>query len=190
MSKERIKSIINEHFELKDSIYSISAQIEKFANKIVNILKHDGTVFWCGNGGSASDSQHLAAEFVGRFEKNRSPLKSISLNTDTSILTALSNDYSYGLVFERQLEALGNSGDLLVAISTSGNSENIINVLKFAKKKNIFTIALLGNDGGEAKNFSNLSIIVPSKSTARIQEMHILIGHIACSLVEKDIFKV
>ena len=116
-------------------------------------------------------------------------MKSIALNTDTSIITAISNDYSYDRIFQRQLEALGNSKDLLITISTSGNSKNIINVLKEAKKKQIFTIALLGKDGGEAKKFSNLSIVVPSNSTARIQEMHILIGHIICSSVEKICFK-
>ena len=131
-----------------------------------------------------SDSQHLAAELIGRFEKDRPPLKSISLNTDTSVITALSNDYSYDTVYQRQLEVLGDAKDLLVVISTSGNSKNIINVLKEAKKKKIFSIALLGRDGGEAKKISNLSIIVPSHSTARIQEMHILIGHIVCSCVE------
>ena len=190
MSKEHIKRIIKEHFDLKDSMESISIKIDEFSKKIVTALKKNGTIFWCGNGGSASDSQHLAAEFVGRFEKNRAPLKSISLNTDTSIMTALSNDYSYDIIFQRQLEALGNSNDLLVVISTSGNSNNIINVLKEAKKKNIFSVALLGKNGGKAKDLSDLSIIVPSNSTARIQEMHILIGHIACSIAKKGIFKI
>lgn len=189
MREEYIKNIINDHFNMHKDISNMSSKIEEFADKLIYVLKNNGSVFWCGNGGSASDSQHLAAELIGRFEKDRAPLKSISLNTDTSVITALANDYSFDLIFKRQLEALGNSNDLLVTISTSGNSKNIINVLKEARQKKIFSIALLGKDGGEAKKFSDLSIIVPSNSTARIQEMHILIGHIACYLAEKDIFK-
>jgi len=188
MDEKHIKTLIKEHFEMGESMNAISPKINSMAEKIINVLKKKGTVFWCGNGGSASDSQHLAAELVGRFEKDRKPLKSISLNTDTSVITALSNDYSYSTIFKRQLQALGNSEDLLIAISTSGNSENIINALKEAKNKKLFSVALLGKDGGKAKNFADLSIIVPSNSTARIQEMHILIGHIACSLVEKHFF--
>ncbi len=188
MKKEQINQQIKDHFKLYETILSLSEKIEKVSEKVVSVLKKEGTIFWCGNGGSASDSQHLAAELVGRFEKDRGPLKSIALNTDTSIITAISNDYSYDRIFQRQLEALGNSKDLLIAISTSGNSKNIINVLKEAKKKQIFTIALLGKDGGEAQKFSSLSIVVPSNSTARIQEMHILIGHIICSCVEKNMF--
>lgn len=188
MLKEIIKKNIEDHFDVIGSLNSISNKIEEVSLKVIETLKNNGTIFWCGNGGSASDSQHLAAELIGRFEKDRAPLKSISLNTDTSVITALSNDYSYDLIFQRQLEALGNSKDLLIVISTSGNSKNIINVLKEAKKKQIFTIALLGKDGGEAQKFSSLSIVVPSNSTARIQEMHILIGHIICSCVEKNMF--
>ena len=189
MSKALVDQILNEHFKMQDSMIDLSPKILNFAQKIVKILKENGTVFWCGNGGSASDSQHLAAELVGRFEQNRPPLKSISLNTDTSIITALSNDFSYEMIFERQLDALATSKDLLIVISTSGNSKNIIRVLKKAKEKKIFSVGLLGKDGGEAKNFTDLNIIVPSKSTARIQEMHIMIGHIACSIAEKEIFK-
>ena len=178
-----------QHLEVIKKTYSnLFFQINKAADLMALSIKKKGTIFWCGNGGSASDSQHLAAELIGRFEKDRPPLKSISLNTDTSVITALSNDYSYDTVYQRQLEVLGDAKDLLVVISTSGNSKNIINVLKEAKKKKIFSIALLGRDGGEAKKISNLSIIVPSHSTARIQEMHILIGHIVCSCVEKSIF--
>jgi len=188
MSLKNINTIIDEHFDLKNSIKPLSSKINAFAIKAISALKNDGKIFWCGNGGSASDSQHLAAELIGRFEKDRPPLKSISLNTDTSVITALSNDYSYDMVYQRQLETLGDSKDLLVVISTSGKSKNIINVLKEAKRKKIYSVALLGKDGGEAKQISDLSIVVPSFSTARIQEMHILIGHIVCSCVEKDIF--
>ena len=138
MSKALVDQILNEHFKMQDSMIDLSPKILNFAQKIVKILKENGTVFWCGNGGSASDSQHLAAELVGRFEQNRPPLKSISLNTDTSIITALSNDFSYEMIFERQLDALATSKDLLIVISTSGNSKNIIRVLKKPKKKNFF----------------------------------------------------
>ena len=189
MEKEHIKQQIIDHFKLNETIISLSDKIEQIAEKAVSVLKKEGTIFWCGNGGSASDSQHLAAELVGRFEKDRPPLKSIALNTDTSIMTAISNDYSYDLVFKRQLEVLGNKKDLLIAISTSGNSKNIIKVLEEAKKKELYSVALLGKNGGEAKNIADLSIIIPSQSTARIQEMHILIGHLICSFVEKNIFR-
>ena len=189
MKKEHIKQQIIDHFKLNETIISLSDKIEQIAEKAVSVLKKEGTIFWCGNGGSASDSQHLAAELVGRFEKDRPPLKSIALNTDTSIMTAISNDYSYDLVFKRQLEVLGNKKDLLIAISTSGNSKNIIKVLEEAKKKELYSVALLGKNGGEAKNIADLSIIIPSQSTARIQEMHILIGHLICSFVEKNIFR-
>ena len=189
MKKEHIEQHIIDHFKLNETIISLSHKIEQIAEKAVSVLKEEGTIFWCGNGGSASDSQHLAAELVGRFEKDRPPLKSIALNTDTSIMTAISNDYSYDLVFKRQLEVLGNKKDLLIAISTSGNSKNIIKVLEEAKKKKLYSVALLGKNGGEAKNIADLSIIIPSQSTARIQEMHILIGHLICSFVEKNIFR-
>ena len=189
MSKQIIENLINDHFDLKNNIINFSDRIEFISKKAVNTLKQKRTIFWCGNGGSASDSQHLAAELVGRFEKNRSPLRSIALNTDTSVLTAIANDYSYDQVFQRQLEALAVQNDLLIAISTSGNSKNILNVLKEAKKKNIYSVALLGNDGGEAKKNADSNIIIPSNSTARIQEMHILIGHIICRIIEKEIFK-
>ena len=189
MKKEQIKEQITDHFKLNEQILSLSDKIEKLAKKAVQVLKKNGTIFWCGNGGSASDSQHLAAELVGRFENDRSPLKSIALNTDTSLITAISNDYSYDLIFKRQLETLGNDKDLLIAISTSGNSKNIINVLLEAKRKQLFSAALLGKDGGNAKEIADLSIIVPSQSTARIQEMHILIGHLLCSYIEKKMFE-
>ena len=188
MSKALVDQILNEHFKMQDSMIDLSPKILNFAQKIVKILKENGTVFWCGNGGSASDSQHLAAELVGRFEQNRPPLKSISLNTDTSIITALSNDFSYEMIFERQLDALATSKDLLIVISTSGNSKNIIRVLKKAKEKNFFCRSTW-QGWRRSKNFTDLNIIVPSKSTARIQEMHIMIGHIACSIAEKEIFK-
>lgn len=164
-----------------------SDSIRSAVNKIAQSLSHGGTLFWCGNGGSAADSQHLAAELVGRFKKDRKALRSIALTTDTSVLTCIANDYSYKNIFSRQIEALARAGDVLVAISTSGNSENVMDALKMAKTLDVNTIALLGKDGGLAKSFSDLSIIIPSDSTARIQEAHILIGHILCDLIEQEL---
>lgn len=150
-------------------------------------IANGGTIFWCGNGGSAADSQHLAAELVGRFKNNRRALRSLALTTDTSVLTCVANDYSYANIFSRQVEALARAGDVLIAISTSGRSENILDVLKTAKDMGLITIALLGKDGGSAKDISDHVLIVPSESTARIQETHILIGHILCELIEQEL---
>jgi D-sedoheptulose 7-phosphate isomerase len=142
--------------------------------------------FWCGNGGSAADSQHLAAELVGRFKKDREPLSSIALTTDTSVITCVSNDYSYDSIFSRQIEALCRPGDILIGITTSGNSANIRKAFESAKKNDVKTISFLGKDGGSCKNLTDYSILIPSNDTARIQEMHILVGHILCELVEKE----
>ncbi len=150
-------------------------------------LLNGGTVFWCGNGGSASDSQHMAAELVGRFKRNRRPLRSMALNADTSVLTCVANDFSYENIFSRQLEAHGRSGDILVGISTSGQSENILKALKTAKDMGIATIGLLGKGGGDALAHIDHALVVPSDTTARIQESHILIGHILCELIEIEL---
>jgi D-sedoheptulose 7-phosphate isomerase len=144
-----------------------------------------GTIFWCGNGGSAADSQHIAAEFVGRFKKNRKPPKSIALTTDTSVLTCISNDYSFEDVFSGQLNAFGTNKDVLVAISKSGESEKIKRALIETRKIGIKTIGLLGKKVGECKKYVDIPIIISSNNTARIQEVHILIEHIFYELVEK-----
>jgi len=172
-----IKMVHDQHLE----------SIRLAANKIAQSLLNGGTLFWCGNGGSAADSQHLAAELVGRFMRDRRALRSISLTTDTSVLTCVANDYSYRSIFSRQVEALARPGDVLVAISTSGNSENVIDALKMAKTLDVNTVALLGKDGGSSKSLSDLSIVIPSNSTARIQEAHIMIGHILCDLIEQEL---
>ena len=182
--KDLIKNHISEHRTTLDSIADLDEPIVKVANIFLSCLQRGGTIFWCGNGGSAADSQHLAAELVGRFKKDRKPLRSIALTTDTSVLTCISNDYSYEEIFSRQLNALGKKGDTLVVITTSGNSKNIKKVLIQAKKMSIKTIGLLGKGGGDCKNLLDISMIVPSNDTARIQEMHILIGHLMCELVE------
>jgi D-sedoheptulose 7-phosphate isomerase len=164
-----------------------TSHIQDIGKTLAEILKNEGTIFWCGNGGSASDSQQLAAELVGRFKKNRRALRSIALNTDTSVVTCIANDYSYEDIFSRQIEALARKGDFLIAISTSGNSKNILNALIGARELGVKTLALLGKDGGEAKKIADDSLIVSSESTARIQESHILIGHILCEIIEAEL---
>ncbi|MDA7485767.1 D-sedoheptulose 7-phosphate isomerase [Candidatus Pelagibacter ubique] len=183
--KEIIDQAFHEHIDtLKETHITIAHDIEIAADLIAKSLTSGGTIFWCGNGGSAADSQHIAAEFVGRFKKDRRPLRSIALTTDSSVLTCVANDYSYEEIFSRQLNALGRDGDVLVAITTSGKSENIKQALIQAQNMGIKTIGLLGKKGGECKDYSDVSLIVPSDITARIQETHILIEHLLCELVE------
>jgi D-sedoheptulose 7-phosphate isomerase len=160
--------------------------ISRAVESIARSLADGGTMYLCGNGGSAADSQHIAAEMVGRFKKDRRPLRAIALTTDTSILTCVANDYSYDDIFSRQMEAFGRAGDVLVAISTSGNSENVRRALLKSKEAGVFTIALLGKGGGPCQELADISLVVPSSTTARIQEMHILIGHLLCELVEQE----
>jgi D-sedoheptulose 7-phosphate isomerase len=161
--------------------------IEQIAAIMTDSLKRGGTIYWCGNGGSAADSQHLAAELVGRFERERKALASVALTTDTSILTSVGNDYGYDGIFRRQVEALVRSGDVLVGISTSGNSGNVLQAVEQANGQGAMTIGLLGRDGGELKGACQHALVVPGKSTARNQEMHILVGHILCDLVEAEL---
>lgn len=178
---------IREHQILVDKIKNSKnlKNINRISNIIANSLKKKGTIFWCGNGGSASDSQHLSAELIGRLKKNRRPLGSISLSSNISAITCISNDFGYDKIFSRQIEGLANKNDIIVCISTSGNSKNILEALKMAKRKKIKTISFLGSDGGKAFKLSQNSIIIPSKNTARIQEMHIFLGQLICSNVEK-----
>ena len=183
-----MKKIIEEHFiahrATLDLVAELSESIEKVANLLIHCLKNDGTIFWCGNGGSASDSQHLAGELVGRFDGDRRPLKSIALTADSAVMTCIVNDYGYEHIFSRQVEALGSEGDVLVGITTSGNSKNVLHAFKMAEKRGMETIGLLGKGGGKAASSVKQSIIISSKSTARVQEMHILISHILCTLIE------
>ncbi|WP_134091622.1 D-sedoheptulose 7-phosphate isomerase [Olivibacter sp. XZL3] len=162
----------------------LSQQIEDACLLIGKALKNGNKVLLIGNGGSAADAQHIAAEFTGRFVKERIPLPAIALTTDTSALTAISNDYGYDTVFARQITALGNKGDVLIAISTSGNSASIIEAVHAAKKKEIVCIGLSGKDGGILKDVCETCLVIPSTVTARIQEMHILIGHLFCEFVD------
>ena len=165
---------------------NLLGNIESIAYLLGQTLISGGTIFWCGNGGSAADSQHMAAELVGRFKKNRRALRSLALTTDTSILTCVANDYDYESIFSRQVEAMGRQGDVLIGISTSGNSVNVIRAFEVAKSAGIKTVALLGKDGGKCKVIADNALIIPSQNTARIQEAHILIGHVLCELIEKE----
>mgnify|MGYP001432161706 CR=1 FL=1 len=185
MNTDLINSVFNEHINVaKETLESIAPKIEESAEVIAKSIECGGTIFWCGNGGSAADSQHIAAEFVGRFKKNRKPLRSIALTTDTSILTCVSNDYSFEEIFSRQIKALGRKGDVLVAITTSGNSKNVKQGLIQARRMGLKTIGLLGKNGGSCKNFVDIPMIIPSNTTARIQEIHILIAHLLCEIIE------
>ncbi|WP_457567616.1 D-sedoheptulose 7-phosphate isomerase [Desulfurobacterium sp.] len=157
-------------------------------SKVVERVKNGGKILLCGNGGSAADAQHIAAELVGRFLLDRKALPALAFTTDTSVLTAVGNDFGFDSVFERQVEALGNDGDVLIGISTSGNSENVVRAVLKAKEKGILTVGFLGKDGGKLKSLVDFPIVVKSFSTPRIQEVHITIGHVLCDFIEKSLF--
>ncbi len=185
-----MKTNVAQHIEesitvKKELLKNFVPLIEKAAVKIADCLKQGGKLLFMGNGGSASDSQHLAAEFVGRYEKERRALPAIALTTDTSILTALGNDYGFEKIFERQIEALGKKGDVLFAISTSGNSKNVLRAMQKAKELGLYTIGFTGGTGGELASSADLALVIPSKKTSRIQECHIMIGHILCECVDE-----
>jgi len=189
--KKYIKDQIKKSYETKQAIYEnedLLNKIEEVSKLCVELYKGTNKTILAGNGGSAADAQHIAAELVGRYGFDRPSIPSLALTTDTSNLTAIGNDYGYDKVFSRQLEGMGQSGDIFIGISTSGNSQNIINAFNSAKEKRITTIALVGKDGGEMARLADYSLIVPSDSTPRIQESHILIGHILCDIIEKEIF--
>lgn len=187
--KDKIKDIIEESIGVKkDVIKSQLDAIEKATSAIISTLRAQGKVILFGNGGSAADSQHIAAELVGKFLKERKALPAIALTTNTSILTAIGNDYSYAQIFARQLDALAEKKDIAIGISTSGKAANVIEAIELANRKGITTIALTGGDGGGLAKIAKISIIVPSKVTPRIQEAHITIGHIICQLVEDELF--
>ena len=189
--KNYIKDQIKKSYETKQKIYKneeLLIKIEQVSKLCVELYKGNNKIILAGNGGSAADAQHIAAELVGRYGFDRPSIPSLALTTDTSALTAIGNDYGYDKVFSRQLEGMGQEGDVFIGISTSGNSTNIINAFNSAKKKNITTVALVGKDGGEMAKLADFALIVPSDSTPRIQESHILIGHIICDIIEKELF--
>ena len=184
MMKPDVKSILNEHLSVCKKIEPSS--IERLAASMGEALKKGNKLLICGNGGSAADAQHLAAELTGRFKKERKGLAGLALTTDTSALTAIANDYGYEQVFSRQVEALGKKGDVLLLISTSGNSSNLLLAAKKAREMGIAILGLLGKGGGKARELCDFSIIVPSDNTPRIQEMHGLILHVICELMDEE----
>lgn len=189
--KKYIKDQVKKSYETKQAIYeneSLINKIEEVSKLCVKLYMGKNKTILAGNGGSAADAQHIAAELVGRYGFDRPSIPSLALTTDTSCLTAIGNDYGYDKVFSRQLEGMGQEGDLFIGISTSGNSKNIINAFISAKERGITTVALVGRDGGEMAKMADIALVVPSDSTPRIQESHILIGHIICDIIEKEIF--
>ncbi len=189
--KEFIKNQIKTSYEVKQKIYGDEELINlivEVGNKLIEIYKNGNKLLIAGNGGSAADAQHIAGELVSKFYFDRPALPAIALTTDTSIITAIGNDYGYEKLFSRQIEANGVKGDAFLGISTSGNSKNIIEGLKVAKEKGLLTIGLTGQSGGKMKELCDYCICVPSNETPRIQEAHILIGHILCSVIEEEIF--
>ena len=178
---------LDEHQKVFATLSSLAESVENASILISESLRRGNKLMLCGNGGSAADSQHLAAEFTGRFTKDRKPLAAMALSTDTSALTCIANDYSFDEVFSRQINALGRDGDCLIAISTSGCSMNIIRAVQTSRLLGILVVGLLGRDGGVLAQMCDLSIIVPSETTARIQEAHILIGHAICGSIEKNL---
>jgi D-sedoheptulose 7-phosphate isomerase len=177
---------IQEHLEVVGQIKTQLPVLERIALAMTTVLRSGGKILWCGNGGSAADSQHLAAELIGRFRRERRSLASIALTTDTSILTALANDYGYEAVFSRQVEGLGNPGDALVGLSTSGNSPNVIAALEAARSRGLVTIGFTGGGDGKIASVADHLFAVASRDTARIQEAHTLAGHMLCDWIEID----
>ena len=184
--KELIEKIFQESINVKKAaLKSNQETIQKAAVALKKALAGTHKVLLFGNGGSAADSQHIAAELIGRFQKERKAMAAIALTTDTSILTSIGNDYGFEKVFARQIEGLGQKGDVAIGISTSGNSKNVIEGVKKAKEMGLVTITLTGNHGGQLAKLSDINIDVPSNDTARIQETHITVGHILCELIEQ-----
>jgi D-sedoheptulose 7-phosphate isomerase len=190
---DKIKHIISSSIEVKQHLLSnenMLHQLDEVSNIITDAFKNGKKILFCGNGGSAADAQHLAAEFSGRFYTDRDALPAEALHVNTSYLTAVANDYSYDVVYARMVKGIGNAGDVLVGISTSGNSKNIVEAFKVAREKGMITIGLTGEKGGTMKDLSDHLFNVASNDTPRIQETHILIGHIICQLVEEKYFHI
>jgi D-sedoheptulose 7-phosphate isomerase len=189
--QDAITSILRKSIATKESVLAdpeLLARIEQATKAIVNAFKAGNKVLFCGNGGSAADAQHLSAEFSGRFYTDRNPLPSEALHCNTSYLTAVANDYGYDVVYSRIVRGMGKEGDVLVSLSTSGNSQNILKAMDVARNLNMINVAFTGATGGKMKEAADLLINVPSTDTPRIQESHITIGHIICQLVEEQLF--
>jgi D-sedoheptulose 7-phosphate isomerase len=190
--QNKIKDIINSSIAVKQSVLAdakLLATVEQIANEMVKCFKLGGRIYFCGNGGSAADAQHLAAEFSGRFYTDRKALPAEALHCNTSYLTAVANDYSYDVVYARLIDGIANEGDFVVGLSTSGNSGNIVKAFEVARTKNVKTVGFTGKDGGKMKSLSDYLINIPSTDTPRIQESHIMVGHIICQMVEELYFQ-
>ena len=186
--KQTIKNEFLSHLEVINlTIETMQEKLEQASLLVVETLKNGNKILLCGNGGSAADAQHIAAELTGRYKTERRGLPGIALTTDTSALTAIGNDYGYDRVFDRQVEALANKGDLLIGISTSGNSKNVLNALKTAREMGCKTLGLTGRDGGEMNILCDVNLVVPSNDTPRIQEMHILFAHTICQIIDNEL---
>lgn len=185
MKSEIIQQCFEDHANVFEKTKALFPNIEKMASVCANALNQGNKILICGNGGSAADAQHIAAEFVGRFHNERNSLPALALTTDTSILTSVANDYSYDVVFSRQVEGLGNKGDVLWGISTSGNSANVNRALETARQRGMVTIGSTGKDGGNMVSLCDEVLLIPSDITARIQEMHMLCAHIICQIIDE-----
>ncbi|MAJ12823.1 MAG: SIS domain-containing protein [Flavobacteriales bacterium] len=189
--QKQISDILNDSFNNLQKIINdkgLTAEIEIVTTKIIQAFKDGNKLLLCGNGGSASDAQHIAAELSGRFIKERKPLYAEALHVNSSYMTAVSNDYGFESTYSRMLEAIGKKGDVLIALSTSGNSENVINAVKMANSLGMLSVGMSGAMGGKIKDLCQHNIIIPSSNTARVQEAHILVGHIFCQIIEEQLF--
>jgi len=188
---EKIKNIITSSIEVKNKILSDDKTLQAIKDIVyvlVTAFKNGNKILFCGNGGSAADAQHLAAEFTGRFYTDRDALPAEALHCNTSYLTAIGNDYGYDVIYSRLIKGIGKKGDVLIGLSTSGNSENILKAFETARENKMITVAFTGDSGGKLKKLSDYIITIPSDDTPRIQECHILVGHIICQLVEEQYF--
>jgi D-sedoheptulose 7-phosphate isomerase len=189
---EKIEKIISSSIAVKQAVLNetkLLETVQNVSNEMVKALRFSNRIYFCGNGGSAADAQHLAAEFSGRFYTDRKALPAEALHCNTSYLTAVANDYSYDVVYSRLIEGIANEGDIVVGLSTSGNSANIVKAFEVARDKKVVTVAFTGKDGGKMKPLSDFLINVPSTDTPRIQESHIMLGHIICQMVEELYFQ-
>ena len=190
--QEHISDILNDSFNNLQKVISdkgLILEIETITTKIIKAFKDGNKLLLCGNGGSASDAQHIAAELSGRFIKERKPLYAEALHVNSSYMTAVSNDYGFEYTYSRMLEAIGKKGDVLIALSTSGNSENVVNAVKMANSLDMLSVGMSGGKGGKIKDLCQHNIIIPSSNTARIQEAHIIVGHIFCQIIEEKLFE-
>ena len=190
--QEHISDILNDSFNNLQKVINdkgLILEIETITTKIIKAFKDGNKLLLCGNGGSASDAQHIAAELSGRFIKERKPLYAEALHVNSSYMTAVSNDYGFESTYSRMLEAIGEKGDVLIALSTSGNSENVVNAVKMANSLGMLSVGMSGATGGKIKDLCQHNIIIPSSNTARIQEAHIIVGHIFCQIIEEKLFE-